>query len=85
MGASHRSARGFTAHSSSRKFRETVCLRRCPGDTNKHSLDPCGETDDREEEAVGVEILKHALDGLSVDSEGDAGGTQVQTTAHHVL
>lgn len=52
---------------------------------NTHSLDACRETDDREEESVCVEIFKHALDGLSVDPEGYAGGSEVQAAAHHVL
>lgn len=55
------------------------------GERNKHSLDPRGEADDREEESVRVEVLKHALDGLAVDPEGDAGSSQVQAAAHHVL
>lgn len=52
---------------------------------NKHSLDPRGEADDWEEEPVRVEILKHALNRLPVDPEGDAGSAQVQAAAHHVL
>lgn len=55
------------------------------GEKNKHSLDPRREAGDREEESVCVEVLKHALDGLAVDPEGDAGSPQVQTAAHHVL
>lgn len=52
---------------------------------NTHSLDTCRETDNREEESICVEIFKHALDGLSVDPEGYAGGSKVQAAAHHVL
>lgn len=55
------------------------------GEKNKHSLDPRGEADDREEESVCVEVFKHALDGLAVDPERDAGGSQVQAAAHHIL
>lgn len=73
------------AHSSPRNFREPVRLRQHTRETNKHSLDPCREADDREEEAVCVEIFKHALNWLSVDPERDAGSAQVQTAAHHVL
>lgn len=52
---------------------------------NKHSLDPRREAGDGEEESVCVEVLKHALDGLAVDPERDAGSPQVQTAAHHIL
>lgn len=66
--------------------REPVRLRHYTGERqNKHSLDPCGEADDREKEAVCVEILKHALNRLPVDPEGDAGSAQVQAAAHHIL
>ena len=49
------------------------------------SLDAGGEADDGEEEALHVELLEHALDGLAVDPEGHAGGAQVQAAAHHVV
>lgn len=55
------------------------------GKNNKHSLDPRGEADDREEEPVCVEVFKHALDGLAVDPERNAGSSQVQAAAHHIL
>lgn len=51
----------------------------------KHILDPSGKADNREEESIDVEVLEHALYGLSIDPKGDAGGSQVQTTAHHIL
>lgn len=52
---------------------------------NKHSLDSCREADDGEKESICVKIFKHALDRLSVYPEGDAGRSQVQTTAHHIF
>lgn len=52
---------------------------------SQHLLDPCREADDWEEESVRVEILKHALDGLSIDPEGDTRCSQVQTAAHYIL
>lgn len=67
------------------EFQGSLFLRQHAGETNTHSLDPCREADDREEEPVCVEILEHALNGLSVDPERDAGSSQVQTTAHHIL
>lgn len=67
------------------EFREPVRLRRHTGEANKHSLDPRREADDREEEPVCVEIFEHALNRLSVDPERDAGSSQVQAAAHHVL
>lgn len=36
-------------------------------------LDSGREADHGEEEAVHVEVLKHALNRVSVDAEGDAG------------
>lgn len=35
--------------------------------------------------SIGAEVLQHALHGESVDSEGDAESTEVQTTAHHIV
>lgn len=55
------------------------------GEKNKDSLDPRREAGDREEESVCVEVFKHALDGLAVDPERDAGSPQVQAAAHHIL
>lgn len=55
------------------------------GEKNKHSLDPRREAGDREEESVCVEVFKHALDGLAVDPERDAGSPQVQAATHHIL
>lgn len=48
-------------------------------------LDTCREADNREEESVCVEVLKHALNRLPVDPEGHAGSTQVQTAADHII
>lgn len=36
---------------------------------NMHSLDSSREADDWEEEAVCVEVLKHALNRLPIDAE----------------
>ena len=47
--------------------------------------DPGGEADYGEEEAVQVEVLKHALHRVTVDTEGDTGHAQIQAAAHHVL
>lgn len=54
---------------------------------NQHKilLDSCRKADDREEEPVCVEILKHSLDRLTVDPEGHAGSAQIQTAADHVV
>lgn len=54
---------------------------------NKHThlLDPCREAHNGEKQSVCVEVFEHALDGLSVDPERDAGSSEVQTAAHHVL
>lgn len=45
----------------------------------------CGEADDREEKAIQVEVLKHSLDRMAVDTEGDTGHAQIQTAADNVL
>ena len=47
--------------------------------------DACRETDNREEQAVQVEVLKHALNRMPIDTEGNAGHAQIQTAADHVL
>lgn len=57
----------------------------CELSSAKHWLDSSREAGHREEEAVRVEVLKHALDWLAIDPEGDAGHTEVQAAAHHVL
>lgn len=49
------------------------------------NLDSSREAGHREEEAVRVEVLKHSLNRLAVDPEGDTGHAEVQTAAHHVL
>lgn len=38
-------------------------------------LDSSREADHREEQAVHIEVFKHALNWVSVDAEGDAGHT----------
>ncbi|TNN66596.1 hypothetical protein EYF80_023130 [Liparis tanakae] len=43
------------------------------------------EADDREEEAVHIEVLKHALNRVAVDTEGDAGHAQIQAAADDVV
>lgn len=50
-----------------------------------HSLDSSREADDREEEAVCVEVLEHALNRLPVDAERDTGSAEIQTAAHHII
>lgn len=50
-----------------------------------HLLDTCWEAHHREEEPICVEVLKHPLHGLPIDAEGDAGHSQVEATAHHVV
>lgn len=51
----------------------------------RNSLDPCRETDDGKEEAIYVEVFKHALNGLTVNSERHARGSEIQTAAHHII
>lgn len=51
----------------------------------RHLLDSGREAEDGEEEAVHVKVLKHALDRVAVDAEGDAGHAQIQAAAHHVI
>lgn len=48
-------------------------------------LNACREADDREEQAVQVEVLKHALYGMPVDPEGNTGHAQIQAAADHIL
>lgn len=50
-----------------------------------HVRDACRETGNREEEAVQVEVLKHSLNGMTVNSKGNTGDVQVQAAADHVL
>lgn len=38
-------------------------------------LDSSREADHREEEAVHIEVFKHALNRVPIDAEGDAGHT----------
>lgn len=45
----------------------------------------CREADNREEKAVQVEVLKHALNRMPIDTEGNTGHAQIQTAADHVL
>lgn len=40
-------------------------------------LDSCREADDREEEPVHVEVLKHALHWVAVNPEGDTGDAEI--------
>lgn len=48
-------------------------------------LNASWEADHREEETIQIEVLKHALNGMSIDAEGDTRHAQIQTAAHHVL
>lgn len=45
----------------------------------------CREADDREEKAIQVEVLKHSLNGMAIDAEGDAGYAEIQTAADYIL
>lgn len=48
-------------------------------------LDSSRETDDREEEAIYIEVFKHALNWVAVNTEGDTGHAQIQTAADYVI
>ncbi len=48
-------------------------------------LDSSREADDREEQAVHIEVFKHALNWVAVNTEGDTGHTQVQTAADNII
>lgn len=50
-----------------------------------HSLDSSREADNGEEEAICVEVLKHALNRLAINTERDTGSAEIQTTAHHIV
>lgn len=56
-----------------------------PWDHGHNLLDTCWKAHHREEEPIGVEVLKHPLHRLPVDAERDAGHPKVQATAHHVV
>lgn len=43
------------------------------------------EADDREEEAIHIEVFKHALNWVAIDTEGDTGHTQIQTAADNII
>lgn len=49
------------------------------------SRDACRKADHREEKAVQVEVLKHALDRVAVDPEGNTRNAQIQTAADHIF
>lgn len=48
-------------------------------------LDPSWEADCREKQTIEVEVLEHALNRMSINTEGDAGHAQIQTAAHYIL
>lgn len=48
-------------------------------------LNACRKADNGEEQAVQVEVLKHALNRMPIDTEGNTGHAQIQTAADHVL
>lgn len=48
-------------------------------------LDSSREADDREEETVHIKVLKHALNWMAIDAEGDTGHTQIQAAADYVV
>lgn len=43
------------------------------------------EADDRKEEAVHIEVFKHALNWVAVNTEGDTGHAQIQTAADNII
>lgn len=61
-------------------FRHFVCV-----SLHLHLLDSSGEADDGEEEAVHVEVFKHALNWVAIDTEGDTGHAQIQTATDDIL
>lgn len=50
-----------------------------------HLLDSSREADDGEEQTIHIEVLKHALDRVAINTEGDAGHAQIQTTADNII
>lgn len=48
-------------------------------------LDSSREADDGEKEAVNIEVFKHALNWVAVDTEGDTGHAQIQTATDDVI
>lgn len=48
-------------------------------------LNPSREADDREEEAIHIEVFKHALNWVAVNTEGDTGHAQIQTAADDII
>lgn len=48
-------------------------------------LDSSGEANNREEEAIQVEVLEHALNRMAVYAERDTGHTEIQTAAHNII
>lgn len=48
-------------------------------------LDSSREADDGEEEAIYIEVFKHALNWVAINAEGDTGHAQIQTAADDVI
>lgn len=48
-------------------------------------LDSSREADDGEKEAVHIEVFKHALNWVAINTEGDTGHAQIQTAADHII
>lgn len=69
------------AHCSGRRWGDSYSL----WDHSHNLLDTCWKAHHREEEPICVEILKHPLHRLPIDAERDAGHSEVQATAHHVI
>lgn len=48
-------------------------------------LDSSREADDREEEAIYIEVFKHALNWVAINTERDTGHAQIQTAADDII
>lgn len=62
-----------------------MMVRYNPSHLYYYILDTSREADNREEETVCVEALKHALNRLPIDSKGDAWSSKIQTAADHII
>lgn len=49
------------------------------------TLDACREADNWKKQAIQVEVLKHSLNRMTIDTKGNAGHTQIQAAADHIL
>lgn len=71
----------YHAHHSGRRWGDSYSL----WDHSHNLLDTRWKAHHREEEPICVEVLKHPLHRLPIDAERDAGHSEVQATAHHVI